>query len=197
MRTPQRVTSKGPAGARKSPTVRPAGGSAVCAIGGPRLPTAPTFDALGPATCGSHTLVRTEGPAEAVENVGTMHAVPHSHDVHGGNFGGAGRRLLASVPITPTTPATVDRPGRNATALPPWCHPTADRPGGGCVKLTGAPAGHRPDGRESITGSVTGCVRTGPDAPTACISDRNTALESVTEVAQRCVPIRTPRWWPP
>ncbi|WP_328890985.1 hypothetical protein [Streptomyces sp. NBC_00316] len=129
MGTRQSVTSKGPAGARKWLMVRLVGGPTVCDIGGLGLPNAPTFDALGPVTCGSHALACAGGPAAAVENVGTIHAALLAHDQHAGNVDGAGPRLLANVSVTLTTSATVDRPGRNATALPALAPPDGGLPG--------------------------------------------------------------------
>jgi L-ascorbate metabolism protein UlaG (beta-lactamase superfamily) len=186
MGTRQHVTSEAPASARRSITVRLVGGpTVVLDIGGLRLLTDPTFDAAGSVRGDALTLVKTHGPAVAVEELGTIHAVLLSHDQHADNLDGAGRRLLTTIPITLTTTEAAGRLGGNMVALPPWYHLTLDRPDGGCVKVTGVPALHDPDGSEHITGPVTGFVLTGPDAPTVYISGDNVSLDVVAEVAER------------
>jgi L-ascorbate metabolism protein UlaG (beta-lactamase superfamily) len=190
MGTRQHGSAKAPAGIRQAVTVRLVGGpTALIEVGGLRLLTDPVFDAPGPIGSGARTLVKTRGPAVAVEELGAIHAVLLSHDQHADNLDHAGRRLLATVPMTLTTTKAAGRLGRSATALPPWYHLTLERPDGGCVKVTGVPAQHGPDGSERITGPVMGFLLTGPDMPTIYVSGDNASLEVVAQVAERLAPI--------
>ncbi|WP_066952494.1 MBL fold metallo-hydrolase [Streptomyces lushanensis] len=178
------------AGAKASVTVRLVGGpTALIGIGGLRLLTDPAFDPPGPVASGTRTLVKTRGPAVPVEEIGTVHAVLLSHDQHADNLDRAGRRLLDTVPVTLTTAEAADRLGGPATALRPWQRLTLDRPDGGYVEVTGAPAQHGPDGTEDITGPVTGFVLTGPDVPTIYVSGDNASLDVVRRIADRFGPL--------
>lgn len=190
MGTRKHITSRAPASTRQSITVRLVGGLTVLLdIGELRLLTDPTLGSPAPVRGDALTLVKTHGPAVAFEEIGTVHAVLLSHDQHADNLDGAGRRPPTTIPMTLTTTAAADRLGGNAVALPPWYHLTLDRPDGGCVKVTGVPARHGPDGSEHITGPVMGFVLPSPDAPTVYISGDNTSLDVVTEVAERFAPV--------
>ncbi|MFE4832153.1 MBL fold metallo-hydrolase [Streptomyces sp. NPDC056672] len=184
MEARQHATGKAPV------TVRLVGGpTALIGIGGLRLLTDPAFDAPGPVASGTRTLVKTRGPAVSVEEIGTVHAVLLSHDQHADNLDRAGRRLLATVPVTLTTAEAADRLGGAATGLRPWDRLTLERPDGGYVEVTGAPAQHGPDGTQDVTGPVTGFVLTGPDVPTIYVSGDNASLDVVRRIAGHVGPV--------
>jgi hypothetical protein len=92
----------------------------------------------------------------ASADLGRIDAVLLSRDQHPDNLDHSGRALLAEVPLTLTTPSGAGRLGGTAQGLAPWQTATLQRPGGGTVTVTAAPALHGPEGSEELTGEVTG-----------------------------------------
>ncbi|MGW2380735.1 MBL fold metallo-hydrolase [Streptomyces lincolnensis] len=176
--------------------VRVLGGpTALIEYGGLRLLTDPTFDAPGDyPRPGGPTLTKTAPSQVAPAELGPIDAVLLSHDEHADNLDDSGRALLADVPLTLTTPGGADRLGGTARPLPPWTSVRLDRPDGGTLTVTGAPALHGPDdveGVEEITGEVIGFVLTSDDLPTVYVSGDNASLTLVGEIAERFGPVDT------
>ncbi|MFE2985963.1 MBL fold metallo-hydrolase [Streptomyces sp. NPDC059262] len=172
----QHVTSNAAGTRPRSVTVRLVGGpTALLEIAGLRPLTDPTCD----------TAVSGAARPLVADDSRPIHTVLISHHRHTDGLDAAGRRLFATVPMTLTTAAAADRPGRNATALPAWYHLTLDRPDGDSVKVTGVPVQHGPDGSEHVTGGTTGFTSTGTDMPTPHISSGNTSLEIFTAMVER------------
>jgi L-ascorbate metabolism protein UlaG (beta-lactamase superfamily) len=130
---------------------------------------------------------RSAAPAD----LGRIDAVLLSHDQHPDNLDHSGRALLAEVPLTLTTPSGAGRLGGTAQGLAPWRTATLQRPGGGTVTVTAAPALHGPEGSEELTGEVTGFVLTGEGLPTVYVSGDNASLDLVREIADKTGPVDT------
>ncbi|MFD9880854.1 MBL fold metallo-hydrolase [Streptomyces alboflavus] len=174
------------------PVVRVFGGpTALIEYGGLRLLTDPTFDAPGDYPAPGGGLTKTRPPSAAPADLGRVDAVLLSHDEHADNLDNAGRALLADVPLTLTTPGGARRLGGTARGLAPWESVQLERPGGGSVTVTAAPAQHGPEGCEPVTGEVTGFVLTGDDLPTVYVSGDNASLDLVRQIADRFGPVDT------
>ncbi|MCH0542296.1 MBL fold metallo-hydrolase [Streptomyces sp. MUM 203J] len=175
--------------------VRALGGpTAVFAYGGLRFLTDPTFDKPGDYTESGVTLSKTAPSAAAPDDLGPVDVVLLSHDEHADNLDTSGRALLATVPLTLTTPGGGQRLGGNAKGLADWESVELKRPDGGTVTVTGVPAIHGPGPREAIepvTGQVVGFVLTGEDLPTVYVSGDNAQLALVEQIAERFAPVDT------
>jgi len=161
--------------------------------GGLRLLTDPTFDEPGvyPLT-EDFALVKTAPPRARAADLGPLDAVLLSHDQHPDNLDHSGRALLASVPVTFTTPAGAGRIDGDARGLAEWESATLDRPGGGTVTITAVPAIHGPDGLgQQVMGDVTGFVLTADDLPSVYVSGDNASLDAVRRIADRFGPVDT------
>ncbi|WP_017600986.1 MBL fold metallo-hydrolase [Nocardiopsis lucentensis] len=171
------------------------GPTALFEYGGLRFLTDPTFDAPGDyPTPGGPTLTKTAPATGAPADLGRVDAVLLSHDEHADNLDVSGRALLADIPLTLTTTGGGQRLGAKATGLADWESVELDRPGGGAVTVTAAPAVHGPAPREEtepITGQVVGFILTGEGLPTVYVSGDNASIEAVREVAERFAPIGT------
>jgi L-ascorbate metabolism protein UlaG (beta-lactamase superfamily) len=171
------------------------GPTALVEYGGLRLLIDPTFDAPGdyPLPNGL-TLIKTAPSAASPADLGRIDAVLLSHDEHPDNLDHSGRALLADVPLTLTTPSGAGRLGGTAQGLAPWQSVDLERPGGGTVTVTGAPALHGPEDApdvEAVTGEVVGFVLTAPDLPAVYVSGDNASLTLVGQIAQRFGPVDT------
>ncbi|MFI9170768.1 MBL fold metallo-hydrolase [Streptomyces lincolnensis] len=176
--------------------VRVLGGpTALIEYGGLRFLTDPTFDAPGDyPSAGGPTLTKTAPSTVTPADLGPVDVVLLSHDEHADNLDDSGRALLADVPLTLTTPSGAERLGGSARPLAPWTSVTLDRPDGGTLTVTGAPALHGPDdveGVEKITGEVVGFVLTSDDLPTVYVSGDNASLTLVGRIAERFGPVDT------
>ena len=156
------------------------GPTALLELGGLRLLTDPTFDAPGEHPVGNRVLVKTEDSALTEAAIGAVDAVLLSHDQHPDNLDDGGRKFVASVPLTLTTPSGAGRLGGTARGLAPW---EATRVGR--VTVTAVPALHGPEGAEALTGEVTGFVLSGDGLPTVYVSGDNASVELVRQVAAR------------
>ncbi|MFR9797082.1 MBL fold metallo-hydrolase [Streptomyces sp. MS06] len=171
------------------------GPTALFEYGGLRFLTDPTFD--GPrdyATPGAPTLTKTADSAITPAEVGPVDVVLLSHDEHPDNLDTSGRAMLADVPLTLTTPGGGERLGAKARGLADWESIDLERPGGGTVTVTGAPAVHGPGSREEVEpfcGQVVGFVLTGEGLPTVYVSGDNASLDVVKEIAERFGPVDT------
>ncbi|MEU9080116.1 MBL fold metallo-hydrolase [Kitasatospora sp. NPDC004745] len=171
------------------------GPTALFEYGGLRFLTDPTFDAPGDyQRPGGPVLTKTAPAAGGPADVGRVDVVLLSHDEHADNLDHSGRALLADVPLTLTTPGGGRRLGGTARGLADWESVTLDRPGGGTVTVTAAPALHGPGAREdveAVTGQVVGFVLTGEGLPTVYVSGDNASLDAVREIAERFAPVDT------
>ncbi|KFU76717.1 L-ascorbate metabolism protein UlaG, beta-lactamase superfamily [Amycolatopsis lurida] len=169
------------------------GPTAVIDYGGLRFLTDPTFDEPGHygRPDGKPGLTKTAPASVNPADLGRVDAVLLSHDEHPDNLDHSGRKLLADVPLTLTTPSGAGRLGGTAKGLETWETVELDRPGGGVVTVTAAPALHGPEGSEKVTGDVVGFVLTGEGLPTVYVSGDNASLDVVRQVADRFGPIDT------
>ncbi|WP_410646736.1 MBL fold metallo-hydrolase [Amycolatopsis sp. cmx-4-54] len=169
------------------------GPTAVIDYGGLRFVTDPTFDEPGHygRPDGRPGLTKTAAASLDPADLGRIDAVLLSHDEHPDNLDHSGRKLLADVPLTLTTPSGAGRLGGTAKGLATWETVELERPGGGVVTVTAAPALHGPEGSEKITGEVVGFVLTGQGLPTVYVSGDNASLDVVRQVADRFGPVDT------
>ncbi|MFD6071146.1 MULTISPECIES: MBL fold metallo-hydrolase [Amycolatopsis] len=169
------------------------GPTAVIDYGGLRFLTDPTFDEPGHygRPDGKPGLTKTAPASVNPADLGPIDAVLLSHDEHPDNLDHSGRKLLAEVPLTLTTPSGAGRLGGTAKGLETWETVELDRPGGGVVTVTAAPALHGPEGSEKVTGDVVGFVLTGQGLPTVYVSGDNASLDVVRQVADRFGPVDT------
>ncbi|MFG1670914.1 MBL fold metallo-hydrolase [Streptomyces sp. Y7] len=169
------------------------GPTALIEYGGLRILTDPTFDAPGDYPLGGgRALTKTAPASGSVGELGRIDLVLLSHDEHPDNLDVSGRALLADVPLTLTTPGGAQRLGGTARGLADWESVEVERPGGGVVTVTGAPALHGPGERaqlEAVVGQVVGFVLTGDGLPTVYVSGDNAQLGPVEEVAERFGPV--------
>jgi L-ascorbate metabolism protein UlaG (beta-lactamase superfamily) len=172
-----------------SPTlsVRLVGGpTAVLDYAGLRWLTDPTFSAPGEYAGG---LVRTSGPAIAIDELGTIDVVLVSHDHHADNLDPAGRDLLPRAARVFTTKAGAGRLGGGAVGLDPWESVALDRPDGARVSVTALPALHGPPGCEQVMGPVIGFLLSGEGLETVYVSGDNASLDVVRQIAERVGPV--------
>jgi L-ascorbate metabolism protein UlaG (beta-lactamase superfamily) len=170
--------------------VRVLGGpTAFIEYGGLRLLTDPTFDEPGEYLPG---LTKTAAAAVTPAELGPIDAVLLSHDEHPDNLDHSGRALLATVPVTVTTPGGATRLGGTAVGLKPWETTKLS----GHVTVTAVPALHGPESAgvaavEAVAGEVTGFVLTGDGLPTVYVSGDNASLDAVRLIAARFGPVHT------
>ncbi|RSM74030.1 Zn-dependent hydrolase [Amycolatopsis sp. WAC 01375] len=164
------------------------GPTALIEYGGLRFLTDPTFDEPGDYARpdGRPGLTKTAPASVKPADLGHIDAVLLSHDEHPDNLDDSGRRFLADVPLTLTTPSGAGRLGGTAKGLATW--ETVEL---GSVTVTAAPALHGPEGAEKITGDVVGFVLTGQGLPTVYVSGDNASLDVVRQVADRFGPVDT------
>jgi L-ascorbate metabolism protein UlaG (beta-lactamase superfamily) len=170
------------------------GPTALIEYSGLRFLTDPTFDAPGDYRQPGGLLTKTAPSAAGPADLGRIDVVLLSHDEHPDNLDNSGRAMLADVPLTLTTTGAGQRLGNGARGLADWESIELDRPGGGTITVTGAPAIHGPGSREEVepfTGQVIGFVLTGRDLPTVYVSGDNASLEAVREIAERFGPVHT------
>lgn len=159
------------------------GPTALVEIAGVRLLTDPTFDPAGTEyPTNAYTLRKTQSPAVAVGDLGSLDAVLLSHDHHFDNLDHAGRRLLADVPVTYTTVAGAERLGGGARGLEAWESTECRGTLGGVVTVTAVPARHGPAGGDR--GPALGFVLEA-DGKTIYFSGDTVWFEGVEEIARR------------
>ncbi|MGK4591304.1 MBL fold metallo-hydrolase [Amycolatopsis sp. w19] len=168
------------------------GPTALIEYGGLRFLTDPTFDEPGhyPRPNGRPGLTKTAPSSANPADLGHLDAVLLSHDEHPDNLDHSGRKLLADVPLTLTTASGAGRLGGTAKGLENWETVELDRPGGGVVTVTAAPAVHGPS-PDKVSGDVVGFVLTGDGLPTVYVSGDNASLDVVRQVAERFGPVDT------
>jgi L-ascorbate metabolism protein UlaG (beta-lactamase superfamily) len=149
-------------------------------MGSTRFLVDPTFDSPQEYPIGSRVLTKTTGAPWTPQQVGSVDAVLLSHDQHPDNLDHGGRKYVATVPLTLTTPVAAHRLGGPAVGLRPW-EPRQV----GALTVTAVPAQHGPDGTEHLTGPVTGFMLTTPASRHVYVSGDNASLRLVAEVADR------------
>src|SRR3954451_19641731 len=146
------------------------GPTAVLEYAGLRWLTDPSLSPPGTYEGG---LVKTTGPAVAIEQLEPIDVVLLSHEHRSDNLDPDGRAFLPRAGRVLTTTEGAERLGGNATGLEPWSSVEVARPDGGSVPGTAAPAQHGPDGTDHITGPVIGFVLQGDGLETVYVSGDN------------------------
>jgi len=166
------------------------GPTALIEIGGFRLLTDPTFDApRSYERPGLSALVKTRGPALALDDLGRIDAVLLSHDQHADNLDFSGRALLPRAGAVFTTCAGAERLGGAARGLAPWETTTLEGPDGARLFVTATPARHGPIGVEPLSGDVVGFA-IGVERPgdSLYVSGDTVWFDGVAETARRFSP---------
>jgi L-ascorbate metabolism protein UlaG (beta-lactamase superfamily) len=163
------------------------GPTALIEVDGYRFITDPTFDMPGQYRLPHVTLTKTEKPAVAVSQVGSIDAVLLSHDQHADNLDDEGRVLLAKAERVLTTVAGAQRLGGKAEGLEPWRSVSMTKPDSAGLRVTATPARHGPAGIEPLSGDVIGFVLAGRDgnARPVYITGDTVWYDGVAEVARR------------
>jgi L-ascorbate metabolism protein UlaG (beta-lactamase superfamily) len=156
------------------------GPTVIIEVAGTRFVVDPTFDPAQEYPIGSRSLVKSTNATWSAGQVGAVGAVLLSHDQHPDNLDHAGRKFLATVPLTLTTPTAAQRLGGTAVGLEPWATIWV-----GAVAVTAVPAQHGPDGSEALTGPVTGFVLAAPGGRHIYVSGDNASLRVVAQIAER------------
>ncbi|MGO9976013.1 MAG: MBL fold metallo-hydrolase [Solirubrobacteraceae bacterium] len=161
--------------------------TAIIEIGTLRFITDPTFDPPGRyrADTAPEALMKTAGPAIDATDIRRIDAALLSHDQHIDNLDISGRQLLATLPITLTTPTAAARLDPGAKGLEHYATCTVQRAETPAVVVTALPARHGPGGSDPITGPVNGFLLSSANAPTIYISGDNASVEVIREIATR------------
>jgi L-ascorbate metabolism protein UlaG (beta-lactamase superfamily) len=130
--------------------------------GGWRILTDPTFDPAGDhyAFGWGTGSTKVSGPAIAAGDLGPIDAVLLTHDHHADNLDGAGRELLADVPIVLTTDAGAARLGGSARGLAAWGTYRLEAPDREPIDVVATPCRHGPPLTRPIVGHVVGFALT-------------------------------------
>jgi L-ascorbate metabolism protein UlaG (beta-lactamase superfamily) len=131
-------------------------------VAGWRILTDPTFDPAGDhyAFGWGTGSTKTTGPALAADQLGPIDAVLLTHDHHADNLDGAGRALLADVPVVLTTEAGAGRLGAPAQGLAAWEATRLEVPGKPTIDVVATPCRHGPPLTRPIVGQVIGFALT-------------------------------------
>ncbi len=161
-------------------------------IGRFRIVTDPGFDPQGTEKSEgpSHLLTKVMGPPVPVDKIGDIDAVLLTHAQHLDNLDNEGRRLLARVGTTITTPASakMNLPGKNVQGLATWESTELTNASGERLKITATPAVHtsNPDLREAV-GEVTWFMLEweGQKAGAFYISGDTVWIDEILEIGKR------------
>ena len=161
-------------------------------IGRFRIVTDPGFDPQGTEKSEGpgHILTKVMGPPIPVDKIGAIDAVLLSHAQHLDNLDNEGRRLLAKVGTTITTPASaaMNLPGKNVQGLATWQSTELKNAAGERLKITATPAVHtsNPALREAV-GEVTGFMLEweGQQGGAFYISGDTVWIDEILEIAKR------------
>ena len=161
-------------------------------IGRFRILTDPGFDPQaterneGPG----HLLTKVMAPPIPVDRIGPIDLVLLSHAQHFDNLDNEGRRLLARVGTTLTTPASaaMKLPGKKVKGLATWESTEVTNAAGERLKITAMPAVHtsNPALRE-VVGEVTGFMLEweGQQAGAFYVSGDTVWIDDINEIAKR------------
>lgn len=161
-------------------------------IGQFRIITDPGFDPQGTERSEGpgHVLTKVMAPPIPVDRIGRIDLVLLSHAQHLDNLDHEGRRLLATVGTTITTPASaaMGLPGTNVEGLATWQHTTVTNAAGERLTITATPAVHtsNPDLREAV-GEVTGFMLEWEGQPGGAfyVSGDTVWIDEILEIARR------------
>lgn len=161
-------------------------------IGQFRIVTDPGFDPQGTERSEGpgHILTKVMAPPIPVDKIGSIDAVLLSHAQHLDNLDNEGRRLLAKVGTTITTPASaaMNLPGKNVQGLATWQSTELTNVAGEKLKITATPAVHtsNPALREAV-GEVTGFMLEWEGQQTGAfyISGDTVWIEEILDIAKR------------
>lgn len=161
-------------------------------IGRFRLITDPGFDPQGTERNEGpgHLLTKVMAPPIPVDRLGPIDAVLLSHAQHLDNLDNEGRRLLARVATTITTPASAEMklPGKKVQGLATWASTEITNAAGERLKVTAMPAVHTSNAalREAV-GEVTGFILEwqGTRAETFYVSGDTVWIDEMNEIARR------------
>lgn len=161
-------------------------------IGQFRIITDPGFDPQGTEKSEGpgHILTKVMDPPIPVDKIGPIDAVLLSHAQHLDNLDNEGRRLLALVGTTITTPASASMglPGKRVLGLEPWQTTELVNAAGQRLKVTATPAVHtsNPDLREAV-GEVTGFLLEwdGQQKGAFYISGDTVWIDEILEIGKR------------
>jgi L-ascorbate metabolism protein UlaG (beta-lactamase superfamily) len=161
-------------------------------IGQFRIISDPGFDPQGTERNEGpgHLLTKVMSPPIAVDEIGPIDLALVSHAQHLDNLDNEGRRLLAKVGMTLTTPASaaMNLPGKKVVGLPTWESTEIRNAAGERLKITSMPAVHtsNPDLR-SIVGEVTGFMLEwqGQKSGAFYISGDTVWIDEINEIARR------------
>lgn len=164
------------------------GPTVVVDVAGRRIVIDPTFDPAGDVGY----LRKTESPAVAEEQLGSVDVVLVSHDQHPDNFDQRGRTFALAAPLVLTGVGAAARLGGPAHGLHTW--ERVKLAGEPTLNVQAVPAVHGPaDGNRDdegfINAEVTGFVLSGEGVPTIYLSGDNASLRTVVDIKQRCGPI--------
>jgi L-ascorbate metabolism protein UlaG (beta-lactamase superfamily) len=161
------------------------GPTAVLEYAGLRWLTDPSLSEPGEYAGG---LVKTTGPAIAIDDLPPIDVVLVSHEHHSDNLDPAGRDFLPRAGRVLTTTAGAENLSQNAIGLEPWASVAVERAGGDPVTVTAVPAQHGPDGTDHIMGPVIGFVLEADGEDTVYVSGDNASLDVVRTIADRLGP---------
>ena len=161
-------------------------------IGQFRIVTDPGFDPQGTERSEGpgHVLTKVMAPPIPVDKIGPVDLVLLSHAQHLDNLDSEGRRLLAKVGTTITTPASaaMKLPGKKVRGLATWQSTELTNAAGERLKITATPAVHtsNPDLRDAV-GEVTGFMLEWEGQPGGAfyISGDTVWIDEILEIAKR------------
>lgn len=161
-------------------------------IGQFRIVTDPGFDPQGTERSEGpgHILTKTMAPPIPADKIGPVDLVLLSHAQHLDNLDNEGRRLLAKVGTTITTPASaaMGLPGPNVLGLATWQSIDLTNAAGEKLKITATPAVHtsNPALREAV-GEVTGFMLEwqGQQAGAFYVSGDTVWIDEIMDIAKR------------
>ena len=161
-------------------------------IGRFRIVTDPGFDPQGTERSEGpgHVLTKVMAPPIPVDEIGPVDIVLLSHAQHLDNLDNEGRRLLAKVGTTITTPASaaMKLPGTHVQGLATWQSTEVTNAAGERLKITATPAVHtsNPDLREAV-GEVTGFMLEweGQAGGAFYVSGDTVWIDEILEIAKR------------
>lgn len=161
-------------------------------IGRFRIISDPGFDPQGTERNEGpgHLLTKVMAPPIPVDKIGPIDIALLSHAQHLDNLDNEGRRLLAKVGMTLTTPASaaMNLPGKKVVGLPTWQSTEVTNAAGEKLKITAMPAVHtsNPALRE-IVGEVTGFMLEweGQQGGAFYVSGDTVWIDDINEIAKR------------
>jgi L-ascorbate metabolism protein UlaG (beta-lactamase superfamily) len=163
------------------------GPTAILEYAGLRIVIDPTFDPpqVYPSAVGD--MVKTRGPALALDDLGDVDIVLASHE-HDDNLDHAGRELLRRAGRVFTTSVVADLVRHDVEVMHPGDAANVALPEGGALTVHAVPAKHGPDGIWELS-TVLGFVLTSEGSPTVYISGDNSDLDVVRSIPSYAGPI--------